>query len=105
MRQRWKKCLAEVLRSVDGQRAGFPVGQAGEYLYVLDRKCTGNRIFKFSSCREISKDGFRSVGDIGYIDNDGYLYFVDRRSDMIVTGGENVFANEVETVLKNQKKF
>ncbi|WP_242825210.1 bile acid--CoA ligase BaiB [Proteocatella sphenisci] len=48
---------------------------------------------------ETTKDGFRSVGDFGYIDEDGYLYFVDRRNDMLVTGGENVFVNEVETAL------
>ncbi len=44
-------------------------------------------------------DGFRTVGDLGYVDEDGYLYFVDRRNDMIVTGGENVFASEVENAL------
>lgn len=43
-------------------------------------------------------DGYRSVGDMGYLDEDGYLYFSDRRSDMIVTGGENVFAVDVENV-------
>ena len=42
--------------------------------------------------------GFRSVGDMGYVDDEGYLYFSDRRSDMIVTGGENVFAVDVENV-------
>lgn len=42
---------------------------------------------------------FRSVGDMGYMDEEGYLYFSDRRSDMIVTGGENVFAAEVEAAL------
>lgn len=45
-----------------------------------------------------SGDGFRSVGDMGYVDDEGYLYFSDRRSDMIVTGGENVFAVDVENV-------
>lgn len=48
---------------------------------------------------EVKDGGFRSVGDIGYLDEDGFLYFSDRRSDMIVTGGENVFAAEVENVL------
>jgi len=51
--------------------------------------------------REQLKDeggGFRSVGDMGYVDDEGYLYFSDRRSDMIVTGGENVFAVDVENV-------
>lgn len=43
-----------------------------------------------------SGKGFRSVGDMGYLDEDGYMYFADRRSDMIVTGGENVLAVEVE---------
>ncbi len=45
------------------------------------------------------EDSFRSVGDMGYVDTEGYLYFSDRRSDMIVTGGENVFAAEVENAL------
>ena len=44
-------------------------------------------------------DNFRSVGDMGYVDSEGYLYFADRRSDMIVTGGENVFAAEVENAM------
>ena len=52
---------------------------------------------------EADEKGFRSVGDMGYVDAEGYLYFADRRSDMIVTGGENVFAAEVETVLKKHR--
>lgn len=48
---------------------------------------------------ELLEDGFRSVGDMGYVDEEGYLYFVDRRNDIIVTGGENVFACEVEGAL------
>ncbi|WP_428343137.1 class I adenylate-forming enzyme family protein [Mycobacterium sp.] len=44
-------------------------------------------------------DGFTSAGDIGYLDADGYLYIADRRTDMIVTGGANVFPAEVESAL------
>lgn len=53
---------------------------------------------------ESDGEGFKSVGDMGWVDSEGYLYFADRRSDMIVTGGENVFAAEVENVLKKHSK-
>ncbi len=51
-----------------------------------------------------TEDGFTSVGDMGYLDADGYLYVVDRRVDMIVTGGANVFPAEVECVLIDHPK-
>ena len=44
-------------------------------------------------------DGFISAGDLGHLDADGYLYIADRRTDMIVTGGANVFPAEVESAL------
>ena len=44
-------------------------------------------------------DGFYSVGDLGWVDSDGYLYIADRRTDMIVTGGANVYPAEVEAAL------
>jgi acyl-CoA synthetase (AMP-forming)/AMP-acid ligase II len=45
------------------------------------------------------KDGWLHTGDMGYVDDDGYLFLVDRVKDMIVTGGSNVYAREVEEVL------
>jgi bile acid-coenzyme A ligase len=44
-------------------------------------------------------DGWTSVGDLGWVDSDHYLYIADRRADMINTGGENVFPAEVEAAL------
>lgn len=44
-------------------------------------------------------DGFTTIGDLGWVDDDGFLYIADRRVDMIVTGGANVFPAEVETAL------
>jgi long-chain acyl-CoA synthetase len=44
-------------------------------------------------------DGWLHTGDLATVDDEGYLYLVDRKKDMIVTGGENVFSTEVEAVL------
>jgi long-chain acyl-CoA synthetase len=45
------------------------------------------------------RDGWLYTGDLATVDEDGYIYLVDRKKDMIVTGGENVFSTEVEAVL------
>ena len=45
------------------------------------------------------QDGWLRTGDLGRIDDEGYLYILDRKSDMIVTGGENVYPREVEEIL------
>jgi long-chain acyl-CoA synthetase len=47
----------------------------------------------------VFKDGLFRTGDLGYQDANGYFYILDRRKDMIVTGGENVYSGEVEAVI------
>ena len=43
-----------------------------------------------------TKDGYFKSGDVGYVDEDGYLFIVDRKKDIIIRGGENISAQEVE---------
>ncbi len=45
------------------------------------------------------RDGWLHTGDLGYMDEEGYIYIVDRIKDMIITGGENVYSSEVENAL------
>lgn len=62
--------------------------------YVMDRYWN-----RPEATDETLRDGWLHTGDLGYLDTDGYLYLVDRKKDMIITGGLNVYASEVEQAL------
>jgi long-chain acyl-CoA synthetase len=49
--------------------------------------------------RDIERDGFLTVGDVGYLDADGFLHLTDRASDMVISGGVNIYPAEIEAVL------
>ena len=49
--------------------------------------------------QEIERDGMVTAGDVGYVDEDGYLFLCDRRKDMVISGGVNIYPAEIEGVL------
>ena len=53
--------------------------------------------------RETINDGWLNMGDIGYLDEQGFLFIVDRKKDMIISGGENIYPREVEIALERHR--
>jgi long-chain acyl-CoA synthetase len=49
--------------------------------------------------REMDRDGLSTVGDVGYLDGDGYLFLCDRKADMVISGGVNIYPAEIEAAL------
>lgn len=76
----------------------LPPGQRGE-IVVRGRLVMKGYYNNPEATAEVSKFGWHHTGDIGVIDEDGYVYIVDRKKDMIITGGFNVFPSEIEQVL------
>jgi bile acid-coenzyme A ligase len=86
------------VRILDGTGRDLPAGELGE-IYLRSPASAGYRYLGDAAPRDGTDDGFATVGDLGYLDAGGYLFLVDRRVDMIVSGGANVYPAEVETAL------
>lgn len=76
--------------------ARLPAGEIGEIgiRSAANMKCYWNN--PDATAAAFTADGFVRTGDIGYLDQDGYLFIVDRKKDIIIRGGENISAAEVE---------
>ena len=74
-------------------------GETGEIWLRSDCVMTGYYNNPKATAEVFTKDGWYKSGDVARLDEDGYLYMVDRSKDMIVTGGENVYSKEVEDAI------
>lgn len=74
------------------------IGEVGE---VFSRFGDGAAQYAYVGAPPLAEhgDGYRSVGDLGHVDGHGYLYLADRRTDLIISGGSNVYPAEVEAVI------
>ncbi len=76
-----------------------PVGEPGEIWFRTTQSMTGYLHRPQATAESLTPDGWLRSGDIGHVDDTGYVYLDDRIKDMIITGGENVYGPEVEQVL------
>ncbi len=86
------------IRVVDEANRDLPAGEAGEILVKGDQ-VFGGYWRNEQANRESFTDGWFHTGDVGRFDAQRRLYIVDRKKDMIISGGENVYSREVEDVL------
>ena len=93
-----KPMLGVELRVVDDDLRDVPVGGVGEVVYRGPNVMAGYHQQPDATREAFAGDWFHS-GDLARLDEDGYLWLVERKKDMIVSGGENVYPAEIERVL------
>ncbi|MCA3746822.1 MAG: acyl--CoA ligase [Phenylobacterium sp.] len=85
-------------RCVDDEGNTVPIGQVGE-LWVRGSPVIKGYINRPEATAETITDGWLHTGDIARMDEDGFIYIVDRKKDMVLRGGENIYCAEVEANL------
>jgi long-chain acyl-CoA synthetase len=88
---------AEVVDLETGNRV-MPTGERGEIRVRGPQFITAYRNRPDENARQI-RDGWLYTGDIGYYDEDGYMFLVDRKKEMIIVGGYNVYPREIDEIL------
>ena len=87
------------LRFIGDDGKELPQGEIGE----IYSRMAGNPDFTYHNKpekrAEIDRDGFITSGDVGYIDADGYVFICDRKRDMVISGGVNIYPAEIEAAL------
>jgi len=92
------------IRIADGENEDLPPGELGEILVRGPNVMEG--YYKDPDAgAEALKGGWLHTGDLGKLDEEGFLFIVDRKKDMIISGGENIYPKEIEEVLYTHPKI
>ncbi len=86
------------MRVVDEDDHEVPQGEVGE-IVIRGYNVMKGYWHRPDATAETIRDGWLHTGDMGYVDEDGYFFIVDRKKDMIIRGGYNVYPREIEEVL------
>jgi len=89
------------VRISDGQGGQAPVGVPGEIEITGPNVFLGYHGLPEATAEAFTEDGWFRSGDVGYLDEDGYLFIADRVKDMIISGGENIYPAEVENLISD----
>jgi acyl-CoA synthetase (AMP-forming)/AMP-acid ligase II len=95
-RPQWPFVEVRILGDDDGP---LPQGERGEIAIRTAANIRGYWRNDAATAAAFTPDGHFRTGDVGYLDEDGYLFIVDRAKDIIIRGGENIAAQEVEAAL------
>jgi len=91
--------VGKPLGSTEVEIAGADERGVGEVRFRGPSAVAGYWENPAATAEAISRDGWLATGDLGYLDDDGYLFLVDRKHDVVIRGGYNVYPREVEEVL------
>ncbi len=93
------RVVAGEIRVLDADGHDLPAGEVGEV--YMRRGADAEPTYRYIGAQARSRDqGWESLGDLGWFDAEGFLYLSDRRTDMILVGGANVYPAEVEGALE-----
>jgi bile acid-coenzyme A ligase len=91
--------MGSQMKIVDEQGRTLPAGEVGE-VYIMPESGAGTTYHYVGAEAKADAEGWESLGDMGYMDEDGFLYLTDRQTDMILCGGANIFPAEVEGAIE-----
>ncbi|HEX5837913.1 MAG TPA: long-chain fatty acid--CoA ligase [Anaerolineales bacterium] len=94
-----KPIFHSAMRLVDAEGSDVPVGETGELIIKGPHVCAGYWNNPTATAESL-RDGWFHTGDMARVDEEGYFYIVGRFKDMIISGGENIYAAEVEAIFR-----